>query len=110
MAHVHRLLPYSFRRVTVAFVYVPEVVLDALVHNFHDSFRSSCQPWLYPKPTVSRLVGSVRARTWRRLFWLVIARLWPRHFLELITQIANLSLEDVNLFFKFVIQLFPTQS
>ena len=82
----------------------------SLVHNFHDSFRSSCQPWLYPKPTVSRLVGSVRARTWRRLFWLVIARLWPSHFLELITQIANLSLEDVNLFFKFVIQLFPTQS
>jgi hypothetical protein len=27
---------------------------QVLFNNSRDSFRSSCQPWLYPKPTVSR--------------------------------------------------------
>src|SRR5438132_2516133 len=43
----------------------PEVVADAPLHNFGDSFRSSCQPWPYSKPTVSRRNEYGRIRwTW----------------------------------------------
>jgi hypothetical protein len=43
----------------------PEVVADALMHNFRDSFRSSCQPWPYSKPTVARRNKYGRIRwTW----------------------------------------------